>query len=36
MRYPVISRSVPAHQSLISLTLVVCAGSSVAVQADQS
>ena len=36
MRYPVISRSVPAHQSLISLTLVVCAGSSVVVQADQS
>ncbi|MBY8944704.1 OprD family porin [Pseudomonas sp. SH10-3B] len=36
MRYPVISRSVPAHQSLISLTLAVCAGSSAAVQADQN
>ena len=36
MRYPVIFRSVPAHQSLISLTLAVCAGSSAAVQADQN
>jgi len=36
MRYPVISRGVPAHHSLIRLTLAVCAGSSAAVQADQN
>lgn len=36
MRYPLSSRSVSAHQSLISLTLAVFAGSSAAVQADQN
>ncbi|SDB59405.1 OprD family outer membrane porin, partial [Pseudomonas sp. NFACC13-1] len=36
MRYPVTVRSVPAHQSFISLTLAFCAGSSAVVQADQN
>ncbi|ROM67369.1 porin [Pseudomonas brassicacearum] len=36
MRYSVTVRSVPAHQSLISLTLAFCAGSSAVAQADQN
>ncbi|SEJ82600.1 OprD family outer membrane porin, partial [Pseudomonas sp. NFACC07-1] len=36
MRYPVTLRGVPAHPSLISLTLALCAGSSAVVQADQN